>query len=125
MFSGKHVSNLFINSKPLGWISKVKPSLRLEFNAKISIAHTPYSTHVLLKAFEFSVVRACYSAHTLLRPILQTKSKRELGGMAMCVRERDREKVGDGREERVRDGREEVRKSRGGRESIGWEREEV
>ena len=41
----------------------------------------------------------------------------------MCVRERDREKVGDGRGERVQDGREKVRKSRGGKESIGWERE--
>ena len=45
--------------------------------------------------------------------------------MAICVYERDREKVGDGRGERVHDGREEVRKSRGGRESIGWEIEEV
>ena len=34
--------------------------------------------------------------------------------MTMCVCERDREKVGDGREK--------ARKSRGGRESIGWER---
>ena len=36
--------------------------------------------------------------------------------MAMCVRERDREKVGDRRGERVQDGREKVRKSRGGKE---------
>ena len=40
-------------------------------------------------------------------------------GMAMCVRERDREKVGDRRGETVQDGREKVRKSRGGKESIG------
>ena len=47
--------------------------------------------------------------------------------MAMCVCERDREKLGDGRGERESSGweREEVRKSRGGRESTGWEREEV
>ena len=38
--------------------------------------------------------------------------------MCVCERERDREKVGDGRGERVHNGREEVRKSRGGRESI-------
>ena len=45
----------------------------------------------------------CYIAYALLGPKLQTKSKRELGGwskgMAMCVCERDREKVGDGRGE--------------------------
>ena len=40
-------------------------------------------------------------------------------GMTMCVCERDREKVGDRRGERVQDGREKVRKSRGGKESIG------
>ena len=45
--------------------------------------------------------------------------------MCVCERQRDREKVGDGRGERVNDGREEVRKSSGGKESIGWEREEV
>ena len=45
--------------------------------------------------------------------------------MAMCVHERDREKVGDKRGERVQNEREKVRKSRGGKESIGWEREEV
>ena len=85
MFAGKHVSDLFINSKPFGWISKAKPSLRLGFNVKLSIVGAPYSAHALLKAFEFSVAHARYSAHTLLRPKLQTKSKRELGGMAMCV----------------------------------------
>ena len=45
--------------------------------------------------------------------------------MAIFVCERDKEKVGELRGERVHNGREEVRKSRGGRESIGWEREEV
>ena len=44
-------------------------------------------------------------------------------GMAMFVCERYREKVGDGRGERVQDGREKVRKSKGGKESIEWERE--
>ena len=40
-------------------------------------------------------------------------------GIAVCVRERDREKVGDGREERVGDGeRGSVRESRGGREKV-------
>ena len=34
-----------------------------------------------------------------------------------------RERVVNGRGERVQDGREKVRKSRGGKESIGWERE--
>ena len=49
------------------------------------------------------------------------KQEQERGGDGyVCVGERDREKVGDGRGER-----EEVRKSRGGRESTGWEREEV
>ena len=45
----------------------------------------------------------------------------------VCERERQRDtkKVGDARGERVQDGREEVRKSRGGKESIGWEIEEV
>ena len=90
MFAGKHISDLFINSKPLGWISKEKPSLRLGFNAKLSIAHTPYSTHALLKAFEFSIVHACYRVQALLRPKLQSKTKRELGGGNgyVCVRER-------------------------------------
>ena len=59
----------------------------------------------------------------LLRPKLKTKRKRELGGRVrewLCVCEREIErKYGMG------EGREEVRKSRGGRESIGWEIEEV
>ena len=61
MFSEKHVSDLFINSKPLGWISKEKPTIRIGFNAKLSIACTHYSMHALLKAFEFSIAHARYS----------------------------------------------------------------
>ena len=93
IFVGKHISDLFINSKPLGWISKAKPSLRLGFNTKLSIAYAPYSMYALLGAFKFSIAHAHYSAHALLRPKLQSKSKRELGGggMTMCVCEREKE----------------------------------
>ena len=65
-----------------------------------------------------------YSAEALLRPKLQKRTR--WGGdrgMAMCVHETDREKLGDRRGERVQDGREKVRKSRGEKESIVWERE--